>query len=801
MPVITFAGENLIAQQQQAGQNLIIDQIVFANINGLDDTLTPDRSEALPSAENIQLTSPITKDGMLTSNTVVYSTVLSSTQGTFDFNWMGLYSSAHNVLVAVAYVPVQSKIATLGPVIGNVITKNFAIEFSGAADVTGINISAESWQIDYTARLMSMDKIQRDMSKNIYGQSTFLNDAFKIKHDGSKYLLTSGQAILGGLGLEIFQDLEITPGALPQTVWLDVYQERSMVGVLNKFDVVFNDGTLKNDYTIGGVEHSLVRLGVINSSVDIVDERRIISANFSGMSSGGGTFTGDVSLLPGKKLDGEIYDGGNRVWHKGNHTPIKSHNNIAAAKADLTLVLGQRVVTDGFELVGDGGQGVYIVVPHDTGTADNGLYHDMDSGNQLKLIDTDIKPEQYGAIGDGVSNDTAMFSAIRSLGLTPVTSKGKIYLIDYSQPSDLLDVAGSGVVTNGYISLRVDLLVGSFDREDLTAPATGPYIRRQQSSTESLELFVDSAYTGVKDGSRNKPFSSMNEALSFVPKEIYHRIRIYIYDGVYIGADNIFNLYNYTVTPRSSAGLKIIGHTDNSPLYTDRSPESVVFGNESTALDGASNFVFGGNVCDAEETYFEGITFDGRLQNYSRFGFKECVFRTGIDGYGGGNEVIIDGHGGTTYLVNCHFENTVRAIYAQDMASIFIEGCTGSNISSYSLSGVRGSRIDVRFSENLIDAAVGLPASDDTSYVRVHGQILRPDLFKLGTGETGSQPWFELATGGTILAKQGIGGGKYTEPSPVEPDRFMFYMDADGHINVRINNGGENSTVRVANFS
>lgn len=306
MPVITFAGENLIAQQQQAGQNLIIDQIVFANIDGLDDTLTPDRGEALPSVENIQLTNPITKDGMLSSNTVVYSTVLTSVQGSFDFNWMGLYSSAHNVLVAVAYVPVQSKIATVGPVIGNVITKNFAIEFNGAADVTGINISAESWQIDYTARLMSMDKIQRDMSKNIYGQSTFLNDAFKIKHATGKYYLAAGKAIIGGLAIEVLQDLEITPGALPQTVWLDVYQETSMLGVVNKFDVVFNDGTLKLDYTNNGVEHSLVRLGVINSSSDIVEQRNYVSSDltvikrkeFSGVSEAVAVITANPENYP-----------------------------------------------------------------------------------------------------------------------------------------------------------------------------------------------------------------------------------------------------------------------------------------------------------------------------------------------------------------------------------------------------------------------------------------------------------------------------------------------------------------------
>jgi hypothetical protein len=276
MPVITNAGEYLITQQQQAGEPLIIDQMILANITGLDSDTLPSRDQSMPAPADVKIIKPITKDGLLNTNTVVYSTVFPSTDGTFDFNYMGLYSSAHDVIVAVAYVPLQTKIKTVGTDVGNVITKNFAIEFNAAADITGINISAESWQIDYTARLLSMDKHQRDLVKNIYGPSTFLNDAFKVKFEADKYYLTAGKAILGGINFDLEADLEIVPGALPQTVWLDVYQETSMMGVLNKHDVVINDGTFLTDYVAGSVEHTLVKLGVVNSSVDIVDGRKIV---------------------------------------------------------------------------------------------------------------------------------------------------------------------------------------------------------------------------------------------------------------------------------------------------------------------------------------------------------------------------------------------------------------------------------------------------------------------------------------------------------------------------------------------
>jgi putative cofactor-binding repeat protein len=384
MPVITFAGENLIAQQQQAGQNLIIDQIIFANINGLDDTLTPDRSQTLPSAENIQLTNPITKDGMLTSNTVVYSTVLTSDQGTFDFNWMGLYSSEHGVLVAVAYVPTQSKIATLGPIIGNVITKNFAIEFNGAADVTGINISAESWQIDYTARLVAMDRLQRKSIKNIYGRTAFITNAFKCEFNGSDYVLRSGEACIGGLFISLESDYVLLPGSVPQTVWLDVSQNQTMGGVENSFLVVLNAGQDIEDYVSDGVEHTVIEICRIFSTDNIQDYRINLLEDF-------------------------------QVWHKGNLSFIKPYKNIDEACQDISLYVGKRISIDGYFSESGGGAGEYVCVAGDTGASDGVLYHDTANGLQLKLIiDGQINIKQGGVKADGVADDTQAFKNIIS---------------------------------------------------------------------------------------------------------------------------------------------------------------------------------------------------------------------------------------------------------------------------------------------------------------------------------------------------------------------------------------------------
>jgi len=386
MPVITNAGEYLITQQQQAGEPLIIDQMILANITGLDSNTVPSREQSMPAPADVKIIKPITKDGLLNTNTVVYSTVFPSTDGTFDFNYMGLYSSAHDVIVAVAYVPLQTKIKTVGTDVGNVITKNFAIEFNAAADITGINISAESWQIDYTARLMSMDKHQRDLIKNIYGPSTFLNDAFKVKFETDKYYLTAGKAILGGINFDLETDLEIVPGALPQTVWLDVYQETSMMGVLNKHDVVFNDGTVLVDYVDGVVEHSLIALGVVNSSVDVVDGRSVVCK--------------DLKLISENEFEG--------VSEAIKF--VKSFPDGIYKVETLSFRTKKECEEVGIDFP-DGGGARYSV--EGSGISDGYINHQ--AGNKvLRLLPVNGKVSlmQAGAVGDGVSDDRDNIEAL-----------------------------------------------------------------------------------------------------------------------------------------------------------------------------------------------------------------------------------------------------------------------------------------------------------------------------------------------------------------------------------------------------
>ena len=148
---ITLAGESLISQKQSKREALLVSKFVLANVPGLDTTLPVDRAAGLPLAENIVHSVPVTREGYLATNKVVYSLMLGSDIGDFDFNWIGLVS-AEDVLVIAAYVPRQQKRKEIPPLqAGNNLTRNIILEYDGAQSLTGINVPASSWQFDFTA--------------------------------------------------------------------------------------------------------------------------------------------------------------------------------------------------------------------------------------------------------------------------------------------------------------------------------------------------------------------------------------------------------------------------------------------------------------------------------------------------------------------------------------------------------------------------------------------------------------------------------------------------------------------------
>ncbi|MDV9030490.1 phage tail protein [Pseudomonas sp. RAC1] len=277
MARITLAGESLIAQKQGAKEVLRITRFIYANVPGLDPAKPIDRAAAKPPAAQIVHTYeiPTENSGYVNPNQVVYSSMLGSDIGDFDWNWMGL-ESAEGVLFAVAYLPLQQKRRNIPPVqIGNNVTRNILVEYSGAQELTGISIDANTWQHDFTVRLAGIDERERLSNREVYGRACFLNDALQVTRSAaSGYYLRAGVAYIEGVRIQT-QEKAIVPPVLPITAWLDVALERQMNDVVARWEVVFSETDALSDWQDAlGVKHYRLPLANLTTS-DVVDRRGV----------------------------------------------------------------------------------------------------------------------------------------------------------------------------------------------------------------------------------------------------------------------------------------------------------------------------------------------------------------------------------------------------------------------------------------------------------------------------------------------------------------------------------------------
>ena len=274
MSFITVAGEQLIAQKQGANQPMIITEFVLAYIDGLGAEPS-NRIEAMPDVGDIVYSHALTRQGYINANQVVYSLVMDSTVGTFTFNWVGLKAQGGE-LVAVAYQDPQIKSASSGGVPGNNLTKNFLLAFSGAQATTAIDVPAETWQIDFTTRLLQVDDRERLSNFDIYGQSAFFGDYFKVAFvSGNTYKITNGFGYVGGIRVYIPDDLNITATGLPKSVWVDASLQGNINGLEYAVAFTVTSSTLVDYVDSLGYKHYVAKLADIVSAGSVIDTRPI----------------------------------------------------------------------------------------------------------------------------------------------------------------------------------------------------------------------------------------------------------------------------------------------------------------------------------------------------------------------------------------------------------------------------------------------------------------------------------------------------------------------------------------------
>ncbi|EEF3251709.1 phage tail protein [Salmonella enterica subsp. enterica serovar Newport] len=269
---ITLAFEQWKAQQGATGEPVLLDEFVFANVPGLDPDQPVDRNETLPPAEQIVHRQAVSRKGVVNDNAVVHSVVLGADVGDFSFNWIGLLNKASGTLAMIVHAPLQQKLKTAEGQQGNVLTRSFLMEYNGAQAETGINTPAETWQIDFTARMAGMDERQRLENIDIFGAAAFFGDGYLVGKSGNQFYVTKGTGYVAGLRTTLAENLNITVTTRQVKVWLDVCWTGTLTsvwGVQSRITVADNLA----DYVQNGVQHYVFAVAGIDENGNITDLR------------------------------------------------------------------------------------------------------------------------------------------------------------------------------------------------------------------------------------------------------------------------------------------------------------------------------------------------------------------------------------------------------------------------------------------------------------------------------------------------------------------------------------------------
>ena len=125
--------------------------------------------------------------------------------------------------------------------------------------------------------------------------------------------------------------------------------------------------------------------------------------------SGGLTPVADLAGSIGTALKRWGYIFANKVF--AMNLPIV-YKSVAEMKADALLSAGMTACTLGYYAPNDGGAGTYIIrTKQEADVDDGGSLHELANGNVAELVveNGTVCPEQFGAKGDGVTDDTNAF--------------------------------------------------------------------------------------------------------------------------------------------------------------------------------------------------------------------------------------------------------------------------------------------------------------------------------------------------------------------------------------------------------
>lgn len=289
-----------IISQIEKGQAIVFDEIIFANIPNLTES-NLNRYLTIPSNNQIVYRQAISQTGFINENAVVYSVTMGTEVGNFDFNFIGLINKSENLLAVAVQTDLIKKIKNQNNQQGNSITRSILIEFNGAKAATNITIPAQTWQIDFTARLKGIDEKIRLSNLDLFGEAVFFGEGFLAKKTNTarRYTIESGTAYVKGVRATTARQT-YNASNLPTTLYLDVVHQNTVTGSYETLSVITE--SRNRDYIdTAGYQHYVTPIARLESNGNVTDLRPLYLREIQDglnnkVNRTGDTVTGDLIL-------------------------------------------------------------------------------------------------------------------------------------------------------------------------------------------------------------------------------------------------------------------------------------------------------------------------------------------------------------------------------------------------------------------------------------------------------------------------------------------------------------------------
>ncbi|NOF88392.1 phage tail-collar fiber domain-containing protein [Vibrio cholerae] len=262
--------EKYLQNQISVGKAPDMNEMIFAYIPNLDPSQPIDRNQGLPATSTWVHQQNIDQVGKLGDNALVYSVVIPGSVAAFTFNAIYLRDkNVPNSCGMVVHKATETKEA------GMASTKSLMQQYTGAAQVAGITVDAQTWQIDYQARLLGIEDNMRLANLDNYGHTAFIQ-GFDVTQqaDPAKYKVAPGVVYVGGLRAELKNEVIQTISAKPTGLYIDVVRTGTVLSKWQNIVTVRASATPLTDYVDQNQQqHYVARLAGINANGSITDWR------------------------------------------------------------------------------------------------------------------------------------------------------------------------------------------------------------------------------------------------------------------------------------------------------------------------------------------------------------------------------------------------------------------------------------------------------------------------------------------------------------------------------------------------